>query len=824
MKRLTLFATALMVAVSSFAAVSYELSGGVTNDFGWTSPHDMWAGLNADVNAANNPVGEKSWGTLAEARALGDPVGGSIPTWYPSSNVPARQAVLDVLQTDKWKWLFDYIDAKRAEGGLEAYGATGTNMVFDLAAFFMNSQRTSWPKGPDFAASGVDSYDAYKDTWKAAYANPTEPTDSFKLNPPYKEGETFDGWYNEAGEKVTHVDATTTGTLTARWMTERIPTIAEVLALADGTATAVAGTVTFVAGSQLWIQDATGAINLYHSDHGAKVADKIILKGGKKTTYNGTPQVSEATEAIVEAGTAVIPVSTTLADVNANLNSKLSHWVSVSGVRATWEGTDLYLKENDLKVLVYKHSITKEELPEGQKLDANVLICQYQGNLQVRTNIENITKTGLPAHDDYAYPARGEQGEYRLTNKWIFSDVIGNFQANKPNGQALYVRGMVEKGGIMYFVDREFHRLVPVDGETGIMLEYIPLPDNMWTKPGKAADGVTDSIVAAVVGLHDNDIKCDDAGHLLIGCQTEKGTGTNLRDFQVWKFDETTGEAVLVLHDEIDANYGLDPWRIDAFDVYGDVDGDAVIMACNAKAMNVFRWTIEGGKQKEGCEIIDLYVDPSENSKLIQDGAMITDPGTAPQIYIVGDEYFYIDGFSTYPTLFDVTGTLADDFANCPFGLKVGNLDGDTTTVQTQQNGLIEFQVGTEYYLLITAAGTTGGNNFALYKYADEARSWADMTPMWYFPKAGFGSQSAGARTAVPSVSVNQKTGLAKLYLYAGENGYAMYEFQAVGEDGPTTALESTTVEAPKAQKVLRDGQVIIIRNGVEYNVLGSQL
>ncbi len=813
MKRLTLFATALLVAVSSFAAVSYELNGGVTNDFGWTTPQDMYATLNADWNAFSGT--STTWKTLDQIK--GDAAAG-IPTQAGTLDAPFLQDANFKLHFD---WLLTYMDAKCTEAGAALASTGAAALRYNLGAFFADAHRTSWPVGPSYISHGVSHYDAYAATWKGAFANPTEPTDSFKLNEPYKADATFEGWYANAeftGDKITHVDAKTTGTLYAKWGAY-IPTIAEVLALEDGTATAVRGIVTYVDGSQLWIQDHSGAINLYHKNNGAKIADKIILKGGKKSTYNGTPQVSDATEIIIEEGEAIIPAILSTKVVTENLNKYLSHFVTVPGLKATWSGDSLFFKENDIKVFIYKHSFTKADLPENQKLDANVIVCQFKGAPNFRVTADNITKTGLPGKDNYAYPARGEEGQYTLTNKWLFSNTLDNFQSNKPNGQALYVRGMVENGGMMYFCDREFDRLVVVDAETGIMQDPIALPKNLWTKPGKTEAGV-DTIVAAAVTLKNNDIKCDDAGNLLLGpCTMNSG------DFQVWKFDPKTGEGELVIHETLWAdkeNKDSMKWRIDAFDVYGDVDGSAIIMATNADAMNVFKWTIEDGKQVGASEVIDLYVDASETSYLIQDGAMIASPGTAPQTYIVGEEYFYIDGFSTLPTLFDMSGTLADDFKNCPLGLKVGNLDGDTTTVQTQQNGLIEFQVGDEYFLLITAAGTTAGNNFALYKYADEARSWADMTPMWYFPAAGMGSASNGGRTAVPSVTVDQKAGIAKLYLYACENGYGMYEFQGV--PAKDNAVENVLDNTVKAQKVLRDGQVIIIRNGVEYNVLGSQL
>ena len=38
------------------------------------------------------------------------------------------------------------------------------------------------------------------------------------------------------------------------------------------------------------------------------------------------------------------------------------------------------------------------------------------------------------------------------------------------------------------------------------------------------------------------------------------------------------------------------------------------------------------------------------------------------------------------------------------------------------------------------------------------------------------------------------------------------------------TALDNTTLDATPAQKLIRDGQLVIIKGGVEYNALGVQL
>ena len=39
-----------------------------------------------------------------------------------------------------------------------------------------------------------------------------------------------------------------------------------------------------------------------------------------------------------------------------------------------------------------------------------------------------------------------------------------------------------------------------------------------------------------------------------------------------------------------------------------------------------------------------------------------------------------------------------------------------------------------------------------------------------------------------------------------------------------TTAVENITTNNANIQKIIRDGQLIIIRNGVEYNTVGQEM
>ena len=290
MKRFSIFFAALFVAVTSFAAVAYELNGGVTNDYGWQTKNDMFQACMADCGATG-------LATLDEVKADADPF----------TTICAK--LLDVsgmLNAAKWDWLEAYImsvqnaDANAATALVE--GTTSAGWRYAVAAFFLESQHTSWPKSADFSVAG--KINAYQAAWKHGFANPTNPTSTFVLNAPYKEGATFDGWYASAdfsGDKVTTVNAETTGTLYAKWI-DYVSTVAEVRALADDTETKTAGVVNFISGKNIYIQDATGGILIYTSETPmCNVGDYIVAKG-KKIIYGGIVELTAAVVESIESG------------------------------------------------------------------------------------------------------------------------------------------------------------------------------------------------------------------------------------------------------------------------------------------------------------------------------------------------------------------------------------------------------------------------------------------------------------------------------------------------------------------------------------------
>ncbi len=826
MKRLTLFAAALMVAVGSFAEIAYNLDGGKTNDYGWTTPQDMYATLNADFNAFKGT--DKQWTpldtliaknptNLAEAARL------AIPT---EAGAMDMTFTADAKFQEHFAWLMEYIEAEYAKvkaGASFAADATETSAVlrYTLSAFFFNTTYGDYRCPINWATTGVSHYDAYVGYWKAAYANPTAPTAEFVLNAPYKEGATFDGWYASAdfsGEKVTKVDATTTGTLYAKWI-EYIPTIAEICAEADDAAVKAKAVCSQAIGDEFWLQDASGAILCYLKGHSVKVGELVTLKG-KKITYQGYPEIKDITIEKQEAGTPVVPdLLTGIAAVTADTAKYMSHLVKLQGARLKFvqsgEYTDIYANDGTDSILCYKLKLDAATY-QGVKVDIVGTIGIYNGKLQLRSNASDVTIAVAGLKDSYEYPARGDSAQYTLKNEWLITNVLNNYASNKP-GNTNAVRGMAAKGGIMYFVNNELEALVRVDGKTGNMLENVKFGKELFTHTYKNVSG-QDSVGYANVVFKFNDIKIDNAGHLLVGPCITSSAGM----YQIWKIDENTGAGTLVLEEVLAENPdNVANTRIDYFGVYGDVDNRAIIMAQDYNNMIAYKWVVENGKQVGKAEAINLAVEETDDSYLV--GKAV---GSLAQIFPVDENYFYTDGFESLPTLFNMNGTFAEDFKSCPTGLKVVNNPGDTTEIQGQQNGLAEFSIGADRFL-VCACNSTAGNpagSLALFQYEGGVQSFAALKPLWYFPAGGIGSGSSTYRALVPYVDVDEAKGLAKIYFYAGENGYGVYTFQGVAGPVEDGVENITTDENVKVQKIMENGQVIIIRDGVRYNVLGTQV
>lgn len=771
MKKLTFLTLVCSISLLSYAAggnIIYELNGGVTNDYGWKNKADMLVGLNQDYNtvyeiAPTAPL--YTWETLDVIMGAADPVT-RIPTF--------ATKMFKAIDLPQWKWLQDYIVATVKEQSLPDIAAGEAGDAFwryNVSAFFVNGKRAGWPVSADYAIAGQT--EAFIPTWKHAFAGPTsyDGTAEVIIPNPYKEGFTFDGWYESddfLGEKITSIPEGATGDkkLYAKWV-EYIPTCAEVWAFGAGVDTKASGFVTFINGKNVYVQDATAGlfIEFTNAPEGLKDGDKIIVSG--KTALIGEQiKIENAGLLTKESGT--VPASQTIslanliADAANSYKTYMYKLIYMEGLNIkSYNANDNFTLTDGINTITASGiTLNQTELPVNTKVNVKLVVA-YDTDVMLVGSAQNVTEAPLAKVDPYTYPEKNEI--YTLKNRWLISNALDNLSANAI-GITDHVRGMAAKDGKMLFIDRNLKQITVVNGTTGAKEAPIKLASNIFTYVNN--EGATVSAGT----LPFNDIKLDSKGNVLLGnCIT-----SNAGRFQVWKVDLATGSGTLVV--DADDLLTLYPeattMRFDAFGVYGDVDNDAIILAANAMAMEVYKWTITGGVAG-ATELIEL-----DN---LTAGTTITglaNPGSAPQVFPMDEYYFYLDGNATYPTLIDMEGLVVDGFHNnTALYDDSETVPGSTFTMNEGHNGVTEFTYAEEEFLLLAASNTVKApfSSFRLFKYKDANKEFKDMELMWTFPAAGMGAASNSYRTAVPSVEVNDDKAI--LYLYTGENGYGVYEF-----------------------------------------------
>ena len=233
--------------------------------------------------------------------------------------------------------------------------------------------------------------------------------------------------------------------------------------------------------------------------------------------------------------------------------------------------------------------------------------------------------------------------------------------------------------------------------------------------------------------------------------------------------------------------------RLDRIGVYGDINGDATIMSAVSKSDAANAVTI--GKHALYWDIKDGKWDGKSHILKLAFGEEADNLGTAPVICPIEDNYFYVDGFDTYPMLFDPDGGLADAFDV--------NHEADALTIGAKNvarekghNGVTEFEVNGEYYLIIAGDNTEGKgtapSTFVMYKFADEDRAFKDMTQLWEFPMAGMGSMSNPQRVATSFARPNENGTAVDIYVFTAENGYGSYTMTI--EEAIDDAVENVTL------------------------------
>ena len=782
MKKLTLFIMACCIGVMSYAAggsITYDLNGGVTNSDGWKNKEDMYQGLYASWNTFKGG-GQAAWTSLAQLIADNGNAAAAVPKGIPTqAGTLDLTFIADATVKAKWQWLVDYMDAVCTEQSvglatpLTLPSSNAAFLRYNLSAFFFNSVRSGWPISANYAIAG--NPEAFFPAWKHGFAGPAtyDGTAEIVIPEPFKEGYIFGGWYGKAdfsGSKVTAIAVGAEGdtTLYARWF-DYLP-CANVWEKPAGETVKAGGVVTYIDATTVYIQDASAGLLVEFTEAPAVAVGELITFTGTTALIGDYAKVIDAAFLTKEASTLPSSQTITLSTLTTNVKPYMFELVNMEGLKLTSyesDGSATLVDDlnNTIKLAIV---LNQTDFPVNTRINIKALVA-YDTEVLLLGNVSDVTKAPSAGKDAFTYPIR-ENGKYSLENKWLISTNMDNLSANYIGKAAGDVRGMVADNGKMYFANRadlNDLQFTVIDGQSGERLAPVKLASDVFKYEG--AEGATQ------VGYPLNDVKKDNAGNILVANLATSGASV----FQVWKIDLATGAGTLILHDVLNSHtdFAEATARFDAFGVYGNVDDEAIIMVSNASVMEAYKWTISNG-QASDPEVI-IFDTETEGTYLTG----LTNPGTAPQIFPLDEDYFYLDGNATFPTLIDMDGNVVDGFYANTGALK------DTVTNTTVENGwsmneghngLIEFEVGGEHFFLIAASNTavTPPSTFRLFKWANANKEFKDIECLWTFPANGMGATSNSYRTAVPSVEVDEENGIANLYLYTGENGYGLYEFK----------------------------------------------
>lgn len=883
MKKLTVLFAAALFAVCSFAStVTYVYpEGAVTNEYGWCDKNDMFLDWEKDVLTH-----------LGRDLTLAIPVDSGKQSYVAGTIAPSGFSNFFTTEpyATKWGALYKYVESvaetQKAEGVLGANGlvvpglagASDTYWRWALDAFWFSTFAPSWPYSADFTIAGQPA--AFMKGMKMGFCATTNYTDTtaFILGEPYKEGESFLGWYASAdfaGKKLTYDEIVALAkagdvTLYAK-MGEYIPNCEELWgmvpeATTDTVATKAAGTVTYVNGGQFYIQDAYAGMLCYTKDHGLVEGDVVSFSAGL-VLYNGYPELLNVKEIVKDGNNPVVAPTVILADLSASMKGRLFQLVTLQGMKlVSAEDTKLYFAASGDTVQYYNKAIKAADYTVGKTYDMTAVVTQYKGDVQLAGDPAKITRSATAAADPSIYGVIKAENEnnpgdtisYTIKSDWLYSVNMKNWNANKPNPVAEQCRGMVVKDGILYLTYRSNNtpnigdlKLVRYDAETGEKMDDLMLKEYIFREVADGSDSAKQTRVdldestgiaylkedykwnyaeftsAAYVFGPNTDMRIDDAGNILVANLPTEG-----HVYQIWKIDEKTGDGELVVY--MGGNSGVTDFaarfpddaaiRLDRFDVVGDVTADATIMAPSQNSSNVYQMDIADGKwDGEGWHIICNNGDPAVAFSY------------SPRIEVVDDgEAFYVDGFATFPELFDIEGNLLESF-NGTFDEAGEEINPSCLNLLYSKNaissgtgvcGAHEFMCGGAYFFAMAGNSYEGSDNSMpgstkIFRFKDGNRHFYEMMLAWEVADNGFGNvKNAQFNYVQQSVVVDELT--TELYVFVAENGLGKYTITASKSVEEETALDQVGAENNNVMKVVRDGKVYIVRNGVVYTIMGQ--
>ena len=223
--------------------------------------------------------------------------------------------------------------------------------------------------------------------------------------------------------------------------TETYNKISEALAASEGTFT-VKGVVTLVDGSNIYVQDETGAICVRMSSKPSDIAlGDTIIGTGSKTVYNGLPQLGSGTYEKSEGRTLSAKEVTigalTTADICTYIELKNVEVTEVYDNNGTYTTPNITVKDATGSIQLYKAVVGKTEgawdVKVGDKVNVKAAVSAYNATLQLRNTLTSEITVLSP--DTPAEPVTPlvEDGKYVIYNPAhsmaLSANKTGNYNA-----------------------------------------------------------------------------------------------------------------------------------------------------------------------------------------------------------------------------------------------------------------------------------------------------------------------------------------------------------------------------------------------------------
>ena len=232
--------------------------------------------------------------------------------------------------------------------------------------------------------------------------------------------------------KITE-NTTVTGEFKADTPAPTYNTIAEAVAGADGASFTVKGVVTMVDGKSIYIQDATGGIDLFFATAPSDIAlGDTLIGSGTRATYRGLPELSNATYEKSEGLTLTAKDTT----IGALTTADVCTYVSLKGLTVTevydnngaYSNPNITFKDADGKTIqLYKGVVGKTDgawdVKVGDTVDINCAVGINNSTLQLR----NTLATELTVKGDEPGPyddVDASKNVYELTGELADGDKV----------------------------------------------------------------------------------------------------------------------------------------------------------------------------------------------------------------------------------------------------------------------------------------------------------------------------------------------------------------------------------------------------------------